>query len=89
MSDDTLATRLDDLEVRYAFQDETIRQLDEVIQDMSTQMERLKNEQVGPRAPKSSPGAADQVHPTTRRRYPQEDRQTDRVMRPELGCWRP
>lgn len=44
MSDDTLATRLDDLEVRYAFQDETIRQLDEVIQDMSTQMERLKNE---------------------------------------------
>lgn len=44
MSDETLATRLDDLEVRYAFQDETIRQLDEVIQDMSTQMERLKNE---------------------------------------------
>ncbi len=44
MSDDTLATRLDDLEVRYAFQDETIRQLDEVIQDMSTQVERLKNE---------------------------------------------
>ena len=44
MSDDTLAARLDDLEVRYAFQDETIRQLDEVIQDMSTQMERLKNE---------------------------------------------
>ena len=44
MSDDTLATRLDDLEVRYAFQDETIRQLDEVIQDMSTQVERLKSE---------------------------------------------
>ena len=44
MRDDTLATRLDDLEVRYAFQDETIRQLDEVIQDMSTQVERLKNE---------------------------------------------
>ena len=44
MSDDTLANRLDDLEVRYAFQDETIRQLDEVIQDMSTQVERLKNE---------------------------------------------
>ena len=30
--------------MRYAFQDETIRQLDEVIQDMSTQVERLKNE---------------------------------------------
>ena len=44
MSDETLATRLDDLEVRYAFQDETIRQLDEVIQDMSTQVERLQNE---------------------------------------------
>ncbi len=44
MSDDTLATRLDDLEVRYAFQEETIRQLDEVIRDMSTQVERLKSE---------------------------------------------
>ena len=36
--------RIDDLEVRYAFQEETIRQLDEVIQDSSAQIERLKNE---------------------------------------------
>ena len=44
MTDKTLAERLDDLEVRYAFQEETIRQLDEVIQDSSAQIERLKNE---------------------------------------------
>ena len=44
MTDKTLAQRLDDLEVRYAFQEETIRQLDEVIQDSSAQIERLKNE---------------------------------------------
>lgn len=44
MTDKTLAERLDDLEVRYAFQEETIRQLDEVIQDSSAQIERLKSE---------------------------------------------
>mgnify|MGYP001427660246 CR=1 FL=1 len=61
MTDKTLAERLDDLEVRYAFQDETIRQLDEVLQDANVQIERLKDElktvreqlkeTIGPEAP--------------------------------------
>jgi|TARA_Y100000994_G_scaffold60935_1_gene49115 SlyX protein len=44
MSNETLASRLDELEMRYAFQEETIRQLDEVIQEASADIGRLKDE---------------------------------------------
>ena len=44
MSDPTIAARIEDLEVRFAFQDETIHQLDAVIQQQALEIERLRNE---------------------------------------------
>jgi SlyX protein len=44
MSETTLETRLEDLEVRFAFQDENIHQLDSVIQSQALEIERLRNE---------------------------------------------
>ena len=44
MSDATVETRIEDLEVRFAFQDETIQQLDSVIQQQALEIERLRNE---------------------------------------------
>jgi uncharacterized coiled-coil protein SlyX len=44
MSETTLETRLEDLEVRFAFQDENIHQLDSVIQQQALEIERLRNE---------------------------------------------
>jgi uncharacterized coiled-coil protein SlyX len=42
MADSDLATRLEDLEVRFAFQEEQIRQLDEVIQEQATHIANLE-----------------------------------------------
>ena len=39
-----LAKRLEDLEVRYAFLGETLRQVDDVVRDQATDIERLKQE---------------------------------------------
>ena len=44
MNPDTLTQRIEDLEVRFAFQDETIQQLDSVIQEQAHEIERLRNE---------------------------------------------
>ena len=44
MSNATVETRIEDLEVRFAFQDETIQQLDSVIQQQALEIERLRNE---------------------------------------------
>jgi len=44
MSNTTPEKRLEDLEVRFAFQDETIHQLDSVIQQQALEIERLRNE---------------------------------------------
>ncbi len=44
MSDSSLSKRLEDLEVRFAFQDETIHQLDQVVQEQALSIERLRNE---------------------------------------------
>ena len=55
-----LAKRLEDLEVRYAFLEETLRQVDDVVRDQATDIERLKQlktvreqlkETLGPDAP--------------------------------------
>jgi len=61
MEDKTLSARLDDLEVRYAFQDETVRQLDEVLRDQANEIASLRaqlktvseqlKETLGPEAP--------------------------------------
>jgi SlyX protein len=42
MADSDLATRLEDLEVRFAFQEDQIRQLDEVIQEQADHIARLE-----------------------------------------------
>ncbi len=34
--------RVEDLEVRYAFQEDTIRQLDEVVQQLSSELQELR-----------------------------------------------
>ena len=44
MNQDVLNKRIEDLEVRFAFQDETIQQLDTVIQEQAHQIERLRSE---------------------------------------------
>ena len=44
MSTNDLNKRIEDLEVRFAFQDETIQQLDNVIQEQAHEIERLRNE---------------------------------------------
>ena len=44
MSEITVERRIEDLEVRFAFQDETIQQLDSVIQQQALEIERLRNE---------------------------------------------
>ena len=44
MNQDALTKRIEDLEVRFAFQDETIQQLDSVIQEQAHEIERLRNE---------------------------------------------
>ena len=44
MSNPDLRKRLEDLEVRSAFQDETIHQLDQVVQEQALALERLRNE---------------------------------------------
>ena len=36
--------RLDDLEVRYAFLEETLRQVDDVVREQANEIERLKHE---------------------------------------------
>jgi SlyX protein len=41
MNTQDLSARLDDLETRYAFQEETIRQLDEVLRAQATELDRL------------------------------------------------
>ena len=41
MSENTVEKRMEDLEVRFAFQDETIQQLDLVIQEQALSIERL------------------------------------------------
>ena len=37
-----LTARIDDLETRYAFQEETVRQLDEVLRDQAREINQLK-----------------------------------------------
>ena len=44
MSPNELTKRMEDLEVRFAFQDETIHQLDSVVQEQALEIERLRNE---------------------------------------------
>ncbi|MAY80158.1 MAG: lysis protein [Deltaproteobacteria bacterium] len=44
MSTDDLTRRLEDLEVRYAFQEELIQQLDQVIQQQAHLIERLHHD---------------------------------------------
>ncbi len=44
MDEASITKRIEDLEVRFAFQDETIQQLDSVIQEQALQIERLRNE---------------------------------------------
>ncbi len=44
MNPDNLVQRIEDLEVRYAFQDETIQQLDAVIQEQAHEIAQLRNE---------------------------------------------
>ena len=44
MSPNDLTKRMEDLEVRFAFQDETIHQLDSVVQEQALEIERLRNE---------------------------------------------
>ncbi len=44
MSPNELTKRMEDLEVRFAFQDETIQQLDSVVQEQALEIERLRNE---------------------------------------------
>ena len=44
MNQDALTKRIEDLEVRFAFQDENIQQLDSVIQEQAHEIERLRNE---------------------------------------------
>ena len=44
MSESTISKRIEDLEVRFAFQDETIHQLDQVVQEQSLFIEQLRNE---------------------------------------------
>jgi len=44
MDEKSITKRVEDLEVRFAFQDETIQQLDSVIQEQALQIERLRNE---------------------------------------------
>jgi len=39
-----LAKRLEDLEVRYAFLEETLRQVDDVVRDQAADIESLKQE---------------------------------------------
>ena len=61
MSHDTLETRLEDLEVKFAFQEDTIQQLDMVIQEQAQTIHRLTadlasvreqlKETLGPEAP--------------------------------------
>jgi len=61
MSQEDLQKRLDDLEVKFAFQEDTIHQLDQVIQEQATEIHALKNglktiqeqmkETLGPEAP--------------------------------------
>jgi uncharacterized coiled-coil protein SlyX len=42
--------RIDDLEVRYAFQEDTIRQLDEVVRQLGDELRALKAEMLELRA---------------------------------------
>ena len=44
MSANDLTKRIEDLEVRFAFQDETLQQLDSVVQEQAHEIERLRNE---------------------------------------------
>ncbi len=44
MNANDLTKRIEDLEVRFAFQDETIQQLDSVVQEQAHEIERLRNE---------------------------------------------
>ena len=44
MSSEDLQKRLEDLEVKFAFQEDTVHQLDQVIQEQATQIHALKNE---------------------------------------------
>lgn len=44
MSTENLETRLEDLEVKFAFQDDTIQQLDLVIQEQAAAIHRLTAE---------------------------------------------
>ena len=44
MSLEDLQKRLEDLEVKFAFQEDTVHQLDQVIQEQATQIHALKNE---------------------------------------------
>ena len=44
MSIESLERRLEDLEVKFAFQDDTIQQLDLVIQEQATTIHRLTTE---------------------------------------------
>ena len=68
MADSDLATRLEDLEVRFAFQEEQIRQLDEVIQEQANHIAGLEKslgalrEQYGELAGEEAP-AEEQVPP--------------------------
>jgi SlyX protein len=40
----TLTARIDDMEARYAFQEETVRQLDEVLRAQATEIDQLKSQ---------------------------------------------
>ncbi len=61
MSQEDLQKRLDDLEVKFAFQEHTIHQLDQVIQEQANEIHALKGglkmvreqlkETLGPEAP--------------------------------------
>ena len=61
MSQEDLQKRLEDLEVKFAFQEDTIHQLDQVIQQQATEIHSLQNdlktvreqlkETLGPEAP--------------------------------------
>jgi len=44
MNEKKLLDRIEELEMRYAFQEDSIRQLDEVLQEATAEIERLRGE---------------------------------------------
>ena len=45
--DETLLTRLEEIEIRYAFQEDLLHQLDEVLKSQANQIDALKRELEG------------------------------------------